>query len=271
MICSLWVHFQPNCARTLFFCEVANPEVWLACNEVVCPVANSNSSLSSSTSARSEIFVTSLPSESLGCATRARVRRSCSWNLDWPRSVCIFSIAWWSALLQVFEFGITGTEHPMIAQIWALSWWSLQYRSRLLDRGVWQLWTLQHGCPIVTPSITTTETLRRPVAINSQISFYNSTYHNTKLQHTIRCEACTFVTIVSYFRLAIKTHAVVPQPDGFLVPVLVKSSMRYREYLFPWREILKKGENHESIPNVVRVQGESKCPTWRRFVISREG
>ena len=72
-------------------------------------------------------------------------------------------MAWWSLLLQVFEFGTTDVEHPMIAQVPALSQWSLQYRSRLLDKGVWQLWTLQHGCPIVTPSMTTTETLCLPI------------------------------------------------------------------------------------------------------------
>lgn len=163
MIYSLWVEFWPNCMCTFFFYELANHKVWFACIEVFWPVSNSNSSLSSSTSASSEMLVTSFLSESLGCATHAWVRCCCSWNLYWLCSMWIFSMAQWSSLLQVFEPGTTVLEHPMIVQVPVLSWWCLQYWSWFLDRGVWQLWTLQHGFPTITLSMTTTETLHLPV------------------------------------------------------------------------------------------------------------
>ena len=53
------------------------------------------------------------------------------------------------------------------------------------------------------------------------------------MQHTVCCKVCTFVTIVSYFRLAIEAHAMISQLNGFFVSVLVKATMRDREGLLP--------------------------------------
>ena len=116
-----------------------------------------SSMLASSTS--SELSTTPLTGRaSHGCATCAQRRHSLSWNRACPQSLWTCSTAWWSTSEHVFFPETAGDKQPMIAHCWLRELWDGQNRWWLFSNGILQLGSPQHGWPIVTPSITTTDT-----------------------------------------------------------------------------------------------------------------
>jgi len=174
--CSLWVRFRPNCARSFWWpVNGKSLAVWAG---MVCPSAvrlkwtspfwSTGSRSGSSISGSFEAASTTLTGTcefisgrgSLGCANCARLSRSFSWKRDWPWTSCILSACWCSTRLQTLLPEVTGFLQPTTAQIASSEVWTGQNRSQLLLNGTLQWAIPQHGWPMQTPSITTTDTFR---------------------------------------------------------------------------------------------------------------
>ena len=147
MICSLCMRLRPSWARIRSFLPLGSAP----------PTSKSSNSLAILAMSWFVVIVSSA-TESFGWATSARWRRSLSRNLDCPLSRWICSTFWCAASEHMRLLATVRELQPTTAQI--VLWWASlgQKRCRLFSSGFLQLWIPQHGQPMVTPSMTTTQT-----------------------------------------------------------------------------------------------------------------
>lgn len=223
------------------------------------------SSCSSSTSASSAAS-TSRATESSGCATRSfKMKRL------WPRMVFTHSTSWWRTSLHVRCPTSIFDVHPTIAHCSFRVLWARQSRSRLLRSGSLQLCNPQQGHPIVTPSMTTTNTIRSASYIFVSLTVHGNQFVILTVAICIVVDPCAFSTVVSHLWLSIDLDMSIAHLHSGTVSVLAHVSVWHCQSHIAPSTILQQAEDEKTVPYVVRGDLRLELPTrgWLVTFIKR--